>query len=363
MQQSTARPGSRRGVRDALARVGLWALTLLCLAGCAASPARPAVEQPALSPAGEPRAPVPLNVSYSSVGLTQAYLWIAQEAGYFGDEGLAVELHYVPGTTAAVQSLVGRELQFLAGAGGASISAALGGADTVILATTTDQFTNILMGQPDLLPTADSIRGQPLAVTRFGASSDFVARYWLRRLGLEPGADVPIIQVGGNPEMAAALVSGAARIASVADLFALDLQRQGYRELGGINEPGLDTVNTGVIASRAYAAASEETVLRFFRAAFRGLGRFVRDEALAVDVVARYSQVTMPEVLAAAWEAHAKKYTKRIPYTTQSAVQMTLEELALADPRAQTASPEAFYDNRFVRELEQAQFFTALYPP
>jgi hypothetical protein len=82
-----------------------------------------------------------------------------------------------------------------------------------------------------------------------------------------------------------------------------------------------------------------------------------------VDVVARYSQVTMPDVLAAAWEAHARKYTKRIPYTTSSAVQMTLEELALADARAQTASPEAFYDNHFVRELDQAQFFTALYPP
>jgi ABC-type nitrate/sulfonate/bicarbonate transport system substrate-binding protein len=363
MHQSTARPGRRRGLRDAIARVGLCALTLLCTAGCVASPSRPAVEQQGVSPAGEPRAPTRLDVAYTSVGLTQAYLWIAQEAGYFGEEELAVQLHYVPGTTVAVQSLVGRELQFLAGAGAASISAALGGADTVILATTTDQFTNILMGQPDLLPTADSIRGQPVAVTRFGASSDFVARYWLRRLGLEPGADAPIIQVGGNPEMAAALVSGAARIASVADLFALDLQRQGYRELGGINEPGLDTVNTGLIASRGYVAASGESVQRFLRAAFRGLGRFVQDEALSVAVVARYSQVTMPDVLAAAWEAHAKKYTKRIPYTTASAVQMTLEELALADARAQTASPDAFYDNHFVRELDQAQFFTALYAP
>src|SRR5437764_12766563 len=110
MDQSTARAGSRRGVRDALARVGLCALTLLCTAGCAESPSRPAVEQPAVSPAGEPRAPVQLNVAYTSVGLTQAYLWIAQEAGHFGDEGVAVQLHYVPATTAAVQSLVGRQL-------------------------------------------------------------------------------------------------------------------------------------------------------------------------------------------------------------------------------------------------------------
>ena len=130
-----------------------------------------------------------------------------------------------------------------------------------------------------------------------------------------------------------------------------------------LHETRYTQADVQALASRGYAAASEETVLRFFRAAFRGLGRFVQDEALSVDVVARYSRVTMPDVLAAAWEAHARKYTKRIPYTTESAVQMTLEELALSDPRAQTASPEAFYDNRFVRELDQAQFFTALYPP
>ena len=72
-----------------------------------------------------------------------------------------------------------------AGAGAASVSAALGGADTTILATTTDRFTNILMGQPDVAPSAESVRGRTVAVTRYGASSDFVARYWLRRLGLD----------------------------------------------------------------------------------------------------------------------------------------------------------------------------------
>src|SRR4051812_20846336 len=110
MPESAARPGRRRGVRAVLARVGLWhtgsrqaaalarvglcVLTLLSAAGCAASPSRPAVEQQPASQAGDARPPTRLAVAYTSVGLTQAYLWIAQEAGYFSDEGLAVELHY-----------------------------------------------------------------------------------------------------------------------------------------------------------------------------------------------------------------------------------------------------------------------------
>ncbi len=351
------------------------ALGVALLVGCAsasesrppaeqAAPARaalqPASAQPAPQPAAAqavPPAPESLDFAYTSLGVTQAYLWLAQEVGYFGEEGLAVELHYVPGTSAAVQALLGRNVQLVTGLGAASVSAALGGADTVILATTTDHFTNILMSDPDLAPTAESVRGHTVAVTRFGASSDFVARYWLRRLGLEPGTDAPIIQVGGNPEMAAALVSGAAQIASVADLFALELQQQGYRELGDINGPGIDTVNNGLIASASYVAESRDVVRRFLRAALRGLDRFMNDEALATQVMARYSQVTDPEILAQAWQAHTTKYLKRIPYTTSSAVQMTLDELALTDERARTAKPEAFYDNQLVRELDDAGFF------
>ncbi len=55
------------------------------------------------------------------------------------------------------------------------------------------------------------------------------------------------------------------------------------------------------------------------------------------------------------------RYIKRVPYTTPSAVQMTLEELALTDDRARTANPEAFYDNQLVRELEQGGLFADLY--
>src|SRR4051794_113201 len=340
---------------------GLTALALLSMARCAASPARPPAEPPAPSATAAPPATERLDIAYTSVGLPQAFLWLAQEVGYYGEEGLAVELHYIPGTSTGVQALLGRDVQVMSGVGSSSISAALGGADTVILANTSDRFTNILMGQPDLEPTADSIRGHTVAVTRFGASSDFVARYWLRRLGLEPGVDVPFIQVGGNPEMAAALISGNAQIASSADLFALELRQQGYRELGAINEPGVDTINNGLITTSSLVAESEALVQRFLRAALRGLARFVQDKDLAVQVVTRYSVISSPVVLEQAWEAHSTKYIKRIPYITPTAVQMALDERAVSDERARTAKPELFYENRFVGELDQAGFFAALY--
>jgi len=42
-------------------------------------------------------------------------------------------------------------------------------------------------------------------VTRFGSVSDFAIRHLLQKYGLEPVRDVPLVQIGGQPEQAAAL--------------------------------------------------------------------------------------------------------------------------------------------------------------
>jgi ABC-type nitrate/sulfonate/bicarbonate transport system substrate-binding protein len=189
-----------------------------------------------------------------------------------------------------------------------------------------------------------------------------VARYWLKRIGLEPVADVPIIQVGGNPEMVAALATGAADMVAATDLFALELQRQGYRELVNGASLGVEYIHAGLGARQSYVAAHEDLTRRFLRASFRGQARFVHDRDLALQVTTKYTQIEDADVLGRAWELHTTKYIKRLPYTTPAAMRLALEELATGNEAARGAEPEPFYDNRFVKELDDAGFFKALYP-
>jgi NitT/TauT family transport system substrate-binding protein len=329
----------------------------------------PAAQAPAAAPAPSVGATPTtvsverLRVAYASTGLTQAYTWVAQDAGYFREEGLDVDLQYVPGSNVASQALLAGEVQFLAGGGSTAIGAALGGADTVILATMVGTFVISIMGLPEVAPTAEGVRGSTMAVTRIGSTSDFVARYWLRRVGVEPVIEIPIVQTGGNAEQAAALVSGAAQMVSVTDLFGLELQRQGFRELADTGELGAEYIYSGVTTTRGYQTAHDDVARRYVRAAVRGQGRFVADRALGVELVGKYSKLDDADVLGRAWERHTTKYIKRIPYTTPAAVQMALDELALTNDRARAADPEQFYDNRYVRELDDAGVFATLYPP
>src|SRR4029434_4061813 len=55
------------------------------------------------------------------------------------------------------------------------------------------------------IKSIQDLRGRPVGITRFGSSTDFTMRYILRKAGLDPDKDVPLLQLGGQPELAAAI--------------------------------------------------------------------------------------------------------------------------------------------------------------
>ena len=51
----------------------------------------------------------------------------------------------------------------------------------------------------------------------------------------------------------------------------------------------------------------------------------------------------------------------KIPYNTREGIQEVLNQAALRNPKAKDAKPEAFYDDRFVKELETQGFYKQLW--
>jgi hypothetical protein len=50
-----------------------------------------------------------------------------------------------------------------------------------------------------------------------------------------------------------------------------------------------------------------------------------------------------------------------VPYATEEMVATILESIAPTEPRAASARPADFIDNRFVRELEDSGYIRQLY--
>ena len=117
-----------------------------------------------------------LRVTYSAIAGSQASVWIPYEAGIFRKHGLDVELLYVAGGGRAGQVVQSGEVPIGVFTGGAVINANLAGGDLVMIASSMNVMTFVVMARPEIKRTED-LKGKKIGVSRFGSATDFGLRY------------------------------------------------------------------------------------------------------------------------------------------------------------------------------------------
>src|SRR5205814_9689551 len=89
-------------------------------------------------------------------------------------------------------------------------------------------------------------KGGYVALSRFGTASDFVARYALSRIGLVPGKDVAIVQVGGVPDRLGAVLAGKVQGAILNPPASFIGQKKGLNILADVSKLGHAFQYTGI---------------------------------------------------------------------------------------------------------------------
>src|SRR5918996_5493383 len=120
-----------------------------------------------------------VRMAFTSLSAVMMPPWLAREAGIFNKHGLEVEVIATPTGVEGMNALIAGEVQFLQISGGTTASAALGGADVMIVGTTLDTLVQNLMARPEI-EKPEQLRGKSLGITRFGTSIDVGARLALR---------------------------------------------------------------------------------------------------------------------------------------------------------------------------------------
>jgi ABC-type nitrate/sulfonate/bicarbonate transport system substrate-binding protein len=78
----------------------------------------------------------------------------------------------------------------------------------VLLGATIDSLPFELWSIPSI-KQYEQLKGTKLGVSRIGATTDFIARYLLKKWNLQPDREVAIFQTGSGPQVFAALKGGA----------------------------------------------------------------------------------------------------------------------------------------------------------
>ena len=296
-----------------------------------------------------------LAIGYSSASGVFAGLWVAQEGKIFEKYDIDSRLVLIASGSLMVQAMLGGDLPIAGAAGSAAVDASLGGADVVMFGSMVKVPAFYIMALPEI-KTVDDLRGKSVGVTRFGSSTDFTIRYILRKQGLEPGRDVTLIQTGDLFAAAAMLRTRAIVAAPFSSPANLRAEEAGAKMLMNMGKAGVYFPHDAFMARRSFISTNEDLTRRFLKAYGEGVYRLFTDRELSRRAIANYGRAIDAKTNDAVYR-YAVDYVDKIPYNTREGVQEVLNQIAPRNPKAKTAKPEEFYDDRFIKELDSQGFY------
>jgi NitT/TauT family transport system substrate-binding protein len=355
----------RRAILLLYGLAGLLSLALACTPGATAPTAPAAGSGGATNPsapplsqsAPAPTAPPPLlkaRFGYAAISSYQAHAILARDAGLFQKHGLDVELVYLAGSSRATQGLLGGDADFVFISGDSAVSANLNGADTVMIGGGASIVVHNLLVTPDVR-SGEDLRGKSVGLVTFGSVPHFGAVYALRKMGLQPGADVTLVQVAGNPEVLAALQSGAIAGGMLTTPLLSQGEAMGMHVLYDLKGEKVPYPSLAIASTRGYLARNEPTAVAFLEAMLEATHLYKTDRARATQLLRDVTKVDDPALLDETLNDTLPNLDD-IPYPTVRGTQNVLDWLGESDPKAQGMKAEQFIDDRLMRQIEASGF-------
>jgi NitT/TauT family transport system substrate-binding protein len=303
-----------------------------------------------------------LNVGYSAVSGDQLPAWVAKETGIFTKNGLDVQVIFFTGGTTAILALVSGDVPITQVSGPGLVNSVLAGSDAVFIAAGMTSLNYVLMGKPGI-KSAEQLKNGTLAISRFGSATDSIARFALRKIGLTPGKDVTLMQVGSGPERMNALFTGRVTAAVINPPSSFIAEKKGLAVLADVAQMGLVFQHTGAATTKKFIRENPDTVRRYVRSHVEAVHRIWTDKETTIKTLGKYMGSGVDrEILEKSREnILTEALLPKKQYPSLEGLKTVLDEIAERDPRAKTAKPEQFVDATFIKELDQSGFIDGLY--
>jgi NitT/TauT family transport system substrate-binding protein len=300
-------------------------------------------------------------VAYVAPGLTQALPWIAKEAGIFSKHGIDADVILLTGSPRLIQTLLAGDIDYALGGTSSVLRARFRAPDPVIIATTSNFTGQRVLLRPDSpLQRLQDLKGKTVGVTQYGSQGDTFFRDALKKNGLRPDADVAILQMGGTPQVGAALIAGKIDAAVSGESSLVLIQQGRVKPLPGGSAKELKVAGSGATVSvtRRNIARDREGIVRFLRAYVEAIHYFRTNREGAVRALTKYFRGTTAEQTAFLYTDQREVFDP-LPIPSDEAIQGELDREA--DPKAKSMKPADFMDLSFLREIEKSGFLTELY--
>lgn len=300
-----------------------------------------------------------VNVLWAAKVANMAPVWLAQDAGYFAEQGLDVDLSYVNGSGVAMAALIAGSADVVELSATAAITAAVQetGADArpVMFIGTVNKEDNKLMTQPSITDVSQ-LKGKTFCVGELGSFGDIALRLTLKQIDLDPTNDVSVVRGGSIDGCVASLLSGQTQAFQVSTPQNVTLVRQGMKVLLDTQTLNVPLQELGVATTRAYEQAHPDTLMRFTRAYIEAIHRWKTDKAFAEDEMRQNLGYDDPDELEDAYNTYLTGF-EEVPLLPDQALQNEID----TTQGAENLTPDDVRDQHFVQQVQQAGFIQQVY--
>ena len=300
-----------------------------------------------------------LVIAWTAVSAFNSPFWVMSDAGFYKEEGLDVDTMYIASSPIAAKATLAGEVVISAQNSQVIADSGLQGGDLVAIGATVNIVPFYVMVAPEI-HTVNDLRGKTVGVSRFGAATDFGMRIFLARHGLEAHKDVAFIQIGGMPEIAAALSKKIIVAAPMSYPMVYVVEQAGAKMLANLAKDEIPFVHLTLTTTKRFVKERRPAAKAFLRAYGKAMHFIYNRQAETKAIFVKYTKIKDQKIIDASLK-YGYEFMEKVPFVKPAGFQVTLDEIARSNPKAKQAKPAQFYDNSIVQELVDEGFFTKLW--
>jgi NitT/TauT family transport system substrate-binding protein len=298
------------------------------------------------------RAQAPLEkivIAYPSRSIASIDLYIAQERGFFRQEGLAADVVQVRGNI-AVTALLSGEAHAINNVGTLTRAMERSELPAKVISQSLKKNLFWLVTKPEIKSLSD-LKGKVFGTTTFGGAQHLAAARLLQKAGLDPEKDITVVIGGDVPAQLQSLITGVIHLAALSPPTVILARDKFKLRIHGSTIDDLPNLQNGLAVSEKLLREKRELIKRILRARSKAGRYFFENERGSSEVLAKYLKVDLPVALESYHLARPAFTTNGIPAEreVEDFLRADAELLKLREPVA----PAKIFDFSLQREVNQ----------
>ena len=300
-----------------------------------------------------------VRIAYVAPSVSLSLPWVAKVSGILAKHDLAGEILLITGSPRLVQLLIAGDVD-VAFAGVTAITRArVRGADIAILGASANVSSQKLMvSRNSKVHRLEDLKGAIIGVSQYGSEADTFTRNALATVGLKPDKDVTIIQLGGHPQVAAAMVAGKLDVGALAGLPAWNVEKAGGRLLSSAVELKILSPSGTFAAMRGFIQKRRSVVDRLMQSFVEAVHYLKTNRSGSIALLQKYFGGLTAEEATYLYQEQID-LMEPLPAPNEKALQAVLDRET--DPKVKSLALTDFIDASFFKEIEKSGMIEQLY--